>query len=81
MVKTSAGFTTAAIASQKAAEIYGMDILVEGIEDNPENYTRFLVIGTQSVIPAGEMKTSIVFVLNNQPGAFFKALRTYPKID
>ena len=44
MLKASGEHTTAAIASHKAAEIHGMQILEEGIEDNPENYTRFLAI-------------------------------------
>ncbi len=77
LLKASGEYSTAAIASRRAAEIYGMQILQEGIEDNPENFTRFLVISPTPVIPSGESKTSIVFILKNQPGALFKALSVF----
>jgi prephenate dehydratase len=77
LLKASGEKTTAAIASRKAAEIYGMQILQEGIEDNPENYTRFLVIAPSPIKPIGEAKTTIVFILKNQPGALFKALSVF----
>ena len=81
LLKESGARDTAGIASRRAAELYGMQILEEGIEDNAENYTRFLAIQKEAVVPAGEAKTSIVFTLKNQPGSLFKAMSVFALRD
>ena len=73
--------TGAALASRRAAEIYGLDILKPDFEDNPENYTRFLLIGREPVKPAGEAKTSIVFSVESVPGSLFKTMAVFALRD
>ena len=64
----------AAIASARAAGIYGMKILVRSIEDNPNNYTRFFILSRRESEPSGDDKTSLVFSVKHTPGALYDAL-------
>lgn len=59
----------AAIAGEAAAERYGLSALAENIEDEPNNTTRFLVIGQHDAGPSGKDKTSLVMSARNRPGA------------
>jgi prephenate dehydratase len=81
LLRQSGERSMAAVASRRAAEIYDMQILAENIEDHPENYTRFLAIAPEPVQPGPGGKTSIVFSLQNQPGALFKALSVFALRD
>ncbi|HQA24815.1 MAG TPA: prephenate dehydratase [Candidatus Competibacteraceae bacterium] len=64
----------AAIAGQCAADIYGLPTLVRNIEDEPNNTTRFLIIGTQPIAPSGDDKTALLVSSLNQPGSLFRLL-------
>ena len=66
--------SAAAIASELAAELYGVPVLRRRIEDSPHNVTRFLVIGRNPSEPTGQDKTSIVFAMRNEPGALYRVL-------
>ena len=69
----------AAVASRIAATTYGLSVLNEGIEDYPENATRFLVIGKGASKPTGDDKTSILFATPHVPGALHQALTPFSK--
>jgi chorismate mutase / prephenate dehydratase len=60
---------TAAIAADRAAEIYGLSVLASNIEDEVDNTTRFIVIGIQDVGASGSDKTAILVSTKNKPGA------------
>jgi prephenate dehydratase len=81
MLRQENNTTAAAIASSRAAEIYDMEILHRNFEDNPENYTRFLVISREAVKPEGPAKTSIVFSVPNVPGSLFKSMAVFALRD
>jgi chorismate mutase/prephenate dehydratase len=64
----------AAIGTRLAADVYGLDILAEEIQDIPKNMTRFFVIGHHYSERTGNDKTSILFSVKHQPGALAGAL-------
>jgi prephenate dehydratase len=67
----------AAIASKRAAQIYGLDILAENIETNPNNYTKFFIISRKNTEKGQKNKTSLVFAVNNTPGALYNILGAF----
>ena len=64
-----------AIAGQVAAELYQLHTLQENIEDNPNNTTRFLVIGDKKVTPSGDDKTTLLISAKNRSGALYHLLQ------
>jgi prephenate dehydratase len=64
----------AAIGSPWAAKLYGAVVLAEEIEDDPQNFTRFLVVARTPVTPSGAHKTSLMVRLRHEPGALWQAL-------
>ncbi len=68
---------TAAIASSMAAELYGLDVLSPAIEDNPQNQTRFLVLGRESCEPTGRDKTCLLFATVHRAGALVEVLEIF----
>ena len=77
MVKEKGIVDGAAIASARAAEIYGMKIIAREIEDTPNNFTRFFILSKQDSPPSGNDKTSIVFLLKHRPGTLYQALKAF----
>ena len=66
-----------AVASARAAEIYGMKVIAKEIEDNPNNFTRFFILSKQDSPPSGNDKTSIVFSVKHKPGALYEFLKEF----
>lgn len=71
--------TLAAIASRRAAEIYGGVVLQEGLEDDPQNFTRFLLLGPQAKTPAGANKMTLLLQLPHRPGTLHRALEVFSR--
>ncbi len=72
----------AGLASKRAAEIYGMNILQADMQDNDQNYTRFVIVSRDPVVPEnGDTKTTIVYSFKDMPGALFKSLAVFALRD
>lgn len=69
----------AAIGSELAGEIYGLRKICDRIEDDPDNVTRFLVVGRESPPPTGSDKTSLLFMAADEPGSLVEVLDVFRK--
>ena len=76
-VAESGDHSIAAIAGESAADDYGLVILKKNIESDGKNFTRFLVVSRDSLVPGDADKTTVVFSLRNQPGALHKILSVF----
>ena len=79
MIKEKGITDGGAIASARAAEVYGMKVIASEVEDNPNNFTRFFVLSRQDSLSTGNDKTSLVFSLKHEPGALHSAIREFAK--
>ncbi len=71
--------SVAAIASHAAATQYNLQVVKAKIEDNPHNFTRFLVIGKKTPEKSGADKTSIMFSVKDEPGILYRMLEPFSK--
>ena len=75
LVKDEVG--SAAIASEAALSLYGLERVAKNIEDKTGNTTRFLILGKEAIEPSGEDKTSILVVTKHESGALFDLVEPF----
>jgi arogenate/prephenate dehydratase len=73
--------TAAALASRRAADVFGLAVLKEAVQDFESNITRFCVVSRTATPPERAEKTSVVFALPSRPGSLFKALSVFALRD
>tara|TARA_Y100000746_G_scaffold137101_1_gene117420 strand:- start:18 stop:842 length:825 start_codon:yes stop_codon:yes gene_type:complete len=71
----------AAIASNLASDLYNVPIIKEGIANNSNNFTRFLVFSREKTNESGNDKTSIIFSVKHEPGALYQILKEFNDND
>jgi len=68
-----------AISSKICAKLYNLEVILEKIEDDPQNYTRFLIISSKELESPKANKCSLIFYLPHKPGALYKSLEIFAK--
>jgi 3-deoxy-7-phosphoheptulonate synthase len=76
-IKETGSKADAALAGKDAADVYGMAVIEEGIETNPRNFTRFVIISARPLANGKKKKSSLVYSTGNQPGALFETLKIF----
>ena len=79
VVSESGDKSKAAIASRRAAELYGLDILQTSINENRNNYTRFIIVAADPRYPAGADKISVRFTLPHVGGSLCRMLQIFAR--
>lgn len=77
LIKRAGDTSNAAIAGATAAELYDMEIIERGIQDEPRNFTRFLAIDPDGTPPEGADKASLILTTRHDPGALHRALGVF----
>jgi len=81
MVAQSERTDIAALSSRSCADLYDLDILAKGVQDSGNNYTRFACIGKQLEIFPGADRTSLMVVVNHEPGSLCKLLERFYALE
>ena len=72
---------SASIASYDAGKLYDVPIIKQGIENNPNNFTRFLIFSKENTSESSNDKTSIIFSVKHEPGALYQILKEFNDND
>ncbi len=81
LARNHAADGAAALGGMLAAELYGLTMLEESIQDRATNTTRFLVIGEKTCPSTGNDRTSILFAIHDRPGSLVNALRAFDQFE
>ncbi len=81
MVAESGRMDVAALSSRSCADLYGLDVLASNVQDRDNNYTRFACISKRLEIYPGADRTTLMLVLNHEPGALYQVLAKIYALD